>query len=273
MAALAAAVPSPHEWRDIFMKPGFLKQIAMVSMACIISLAAAALANASVVITGTRVIYPAKAREVTVKLNNNGNAPALVQSWIDDGDASVKAQQRPMPFTLTPPVFRIDPGKGQTLRVTYTKEPLPVDRESVYWLNVLEIPPKPQMSEEENRNYLQMAFRSRIKLFFRPTGLEGNAGEAAARLAWSLARSSGDGKQVVLLAKNPTPYYVTVARASVDIDGKTYESESGMIDPRGQQEFVLNGLRQIPQKQPRIQFATINDYGATVPGTFTPENR
>jgi len=252
------------------MKPAFLKQI---TVACAIALVMTTLANASVVITGTRVIYPAKAREVTVKLNNNGVAPALVQFWIDDGDTSVKAQQKPMPFTLTPPLFRIDPAKGQTLRVTYTGEPLPSDRESVYWLNLLEIPPKAQLNGEGSKNKLELAFRTRIKLFFRPAGLEGDANEAAAKLIWSLARSSGNNKQIALLAKNPTPYHVNVARASVEIGGKVYESAPGMIRPRGQQEFVLNGLLELPRKQPDIRFETINDYGANVPATFTPEKR
>jgi chaperone protein EcpD len=253
------------------MEPGFLKRIAA---ACVIALATAAPADANVVITGTRVIYPAGAREVTVKLNNNGAVPALMQAWIDDGDASVSAQQRPMPFTLTPPIFRIDPAKGQTLRVTYTREPLPSGRESVYWLNLLEIPPKTQTSDEGSQNQLQLAFRSRIKLFFRPAGLEGDANKAASRLTWSLALSFGDGgRRVVLLAKNPTPYHVTVARASVDIGGKTYESAAEMIPPRGQHEFVLKDLLELPREQPHILFETINDYGASVSAAFPPGNR
>jgi len=251
------------------MKRGFFSSLVL---ACAIGMTAA-LANASVVITGTRVIYPATAREVTVKLNNNGDAPALVQAWIDDGDASFDAQQRPMPFTLTPPVFRIDPAKGQMLRLTYTGEPLPADRESVFWLNVLEVPPKPQIAGGDGKSLLQMAFRSRIKLFFRPAGLAGDANDAANKLTWSLARASGDGKQIVLLAKNPTPYHVTVLRASVEIGGKTHDSAAGMIAPRAQHEFALPGLLELPREQPRIQFETINDYGANVPAVFTPEQR
>jgi len=42
---------------------------------------------ASVVINGTRIIYPAQEREVTIKLDNNGDSPSLVQAWLDDGDA------------------------------------------------------------------------------------------------------------------------------------------------------------------------------------------
>src|SRR5215475_3561481 len=43
-------------------------------------------AEASVVIAATRVIYDANESEVTLKLSNEGQSPALVQSWIDAGD-------------------------------------------------------------------------------------------------------------------------------------------------------------------------------------------
>jgi chaperone protein EcpD len=244
-----------------------------VVKALVIACAAAVvttLAQANVLITGTRVIYPAKAREVTVKLDNPGTVPALLQVWIDDGDASNAAQQRPMPFTLTPPVFRIDPSKGQMLRLTYTKEPLPADRESVYWLNMLEIPPKP--ANADGQNLLQMAIRTRIKVFFRPEKLEGNPNQAPAQLTWQLMPSAHDAGQVVAVAKNPTPFHVNVANARVEIDGKTYDSAAGMVEPRGQHEFVLKGLQTLPAGTPRIRFTTINDYGAVVAQTFPPED-
>ena len=41
---------------------------------------------ANIVINGTRVLYPENNKEVIVQLINTGDAPALVQSWIDDGD-------------------------------------------------------------------------------------------------------------------------------------------------------------------------------------------
>jgi len=37
---------------------------------------------ASVIISGTRVIYPSDQKELTVKLDNVGKSPVLVQSWI-----------------------------------------------------------------------------------------------------------------------------------------------------------------------------------------------
>lgn len=239
-----------------------------LALACAIG-SFATLASASVVITGTRVIYPSTEREVTVKLTNDGTEPALVQSWIDDGDDSTAAQQRAMPFTLTPPVFRLDPAKGQTLRVAYTHEALPADRESVYWLNVLEIPPKAKA--DDNRNMLQMAFRSRIKLFFRPAGLEGDANDAPSKVTWTIAKTA-DGKHVAIIAKNPTPYHVNVVSAGVDAGGKTHASAPGMIDPRGQREFVLPDLRAVPDGNARIRFETVNDFGANVSGAYPPDS-
>ncbi len=92
------------------------------------SLGGATVAHASIVVGGTRVIYNADASEVTLKLTNQGETPALAQTWIDNGDAKAAPSTIATPFTLTPPVSRIDPGKAQTLRIFYMGESLPKDR-------------------------------------------------------------------------------------------------------------------------------------------------
>ena len=78
------------------------------------------------------MLYPADQREITLKLSNEGSGPVLVQSWIDDGDPNAAPDQVKVPFTLTPPLFRLDSKKGQTLRIIYTQEPLAKDRESLF---------------------------------------------------------------------------------------------------------------------------------------------
>ena len=135
--------------------------------------------QAAVVIAGTRVVYPASEREVTINLTNKGATPLLVQSWLDEGDTKAKPENISVPFTLSPPMFRMNPAKGQTLRLLATPdavEKLPKDKESVFWLNVMEIPPKPQ-GEAANENMMQLAFKTRIKVFYRPKGLKGTADE------------------------------------------------------------------------------------------------
>ncbi|EPU4724028.1 fimbria/pilus periplasmic chaperone, partial [Escherichia coli] len=41
---------------------------------------------ADIVISGTRVIYKSDQKSVNVRLENKGNNPLLVQSWLDTGD-------------------------------------------------------------------------------------------------------------------------------------------------------------------------------------------
>ncbi|PVZ79532.1 pilus assembly protein PapD [Serratia sp. S1B] len=199
---------------------------------------------ASVVISGTRVIYPSDAKEVSVKLNNAGPSPVLVQSWIDKGDANAKPSAIQVPFVLTPPMNRVDPSKGQTLRISYTGEALPVDKESVFWLNVLEVPAKNSAKMAENR--LQMAFRSRIKLFYRPVGLSGNASDAAKTLTWS-----AQGNRIQ--ASNSSPYHVSLV--SLTLNGKKIEGQ--MIAPRGTATFNLSG-----QPGNTLSGNFVDDYGA-----------
>ncbi|HEY8587365.1 MAG TPA: fimbria/pilus periplasmic chaperone [Rhodanobacter sp.] len=226
-------------------------------------------ANASVVISGTRVVFPAAGGEVTVRLNNNGDQPVLVEAWIDDGDAQSTPDTAHVPFLTTPPLFRMNPGKGQSLRIVYTGQPLPKDRESLFWLNVLEIPPKPTSPTGEAQNTLQFAVRSRLKLFFRPAELTGNPLTAAQQLTWS---SSTEGTGYALVVHNPTPYYITFSQLALRIGNTTYTPDTGMVAPLSSLRLPIDRLGHAPATGTIVDFTTINDFGAasSYKGTITP---
>lgn len=225
--------------------------------------------QASVVIGGTRVIYQEHDREVTVKLTNEGKKPALVQSWIDAGNPNALPDATDAPFILTPPLSRIDPGQGQSLRVLYTKDPLAQDKESLFWLNVLEVPP--EMEPDEARpNALQLAFRTRIKLFFRPTGLQGSAGEAPSKVSWTFARLDEGGYG--LEAYNPTPYHVTFSRVAVKSGEKVKTNPlGGMVAPGAKVTFDIDGLTALPSGPAEVDYTYLDDYGSGVVGKAVPQ--
>lgn len=229
----------------------------------VLGLAAGAMQpHASVVIAGTRVIYNAKDTEATIKLTNEGKSPALTQVWLDKGDLKVAPSAIEVPFTVTPPVTRIDPGKGQTLRIIYTGEPLPQDHESVFWLNVLEIPPKPA-AEDAGANKLQLAFRSHIKLFFRPTGLKDSVEDAPAEITWRMTQAAG---RPALEAHNPSSYHVSFASLEVVGGGKTAKfEEGGMVAPGETKVFPLAGDL-VQGADTRVNYRAINDYGGAIRG-------
>src|SRR3546814_8406946 len=87
-----------------------LRNTSMKSLLCALGAALMALsaatgvANASVVIAGTRVVFPAANGEVTVRLNNNGEQPALVEAWIDNGAPASTPDTAHVPFLNTPPL-------------------------------------------------------------------------------------------------------------------------------------------------------------------------
>jgi chaperone protein EcpD len=235
-----------------------------------IALAAALLAghaDASVTIGGTRVVYPLAQREVTVKLDNDSKAPSLVQVWIDDGKADTAPGESKAPFMVTPPIFRMEPQKSQTLRVIYTGDALPADRESVFWLNVLDIPPKPT-GEAAESNTLQFAFRTRIKIFARPAKLEGQPEDAPAQLSWKLVPDP-DGEGQALSVTNPTPYHVSFSEFAVDGGGHSFKNDTGgMVAPEGTTVLAVPDMDGMDAGA-KVHFTAISDYAAALPGEAT----
>lgn len=98
-------------------------------------------AMAGLIAGATRMIYLPESRERTLMLANTNDYPVVIQTWIDDGDVDSTPDQTQAPFMVLPAVFKMQPGGAQGLRIINKGESLPTDRESVYWLNLYEIPP------------------------------------------------------------------------------------------------------------------------------------
>ncbi len=227
-------------------------------------LAAAPYAAAGIVVDGTRVVYPAAKREVTIQIRNPGVTPSLVQAWLDAGNPYAKPGESKVPFVMTPPLFRLDPTKAQSLRLVYTHEPLPVDRESLFWLNVLDIPPR-AAPNPELPNQLELAFKHRMKVFFRPAGLTGSAAGAPARLTWRLL--SKDGRLVGIEATNPTAYHVSLIQVTATVSGHPVTAKADMVDPFASRSFDLSGSLSAPSGPVAVNYWFVNDYGGDVSGT------
>jgi chaperone protein EcpD len=226
--------------------------------------AAAPYAVAGVVVDGTRVVYPAAKREVTINIRNPGATPSLVQAWLDAGDPHAKPGESKVPFVLTPPLFRLDPTKVQSLRLVYTHDPLPENRESLFWLNVLDIPPR-AAANSEAPNQLELAFKHRMKVFFRPAGLAGSAADAPARLTWKLL--SKDGKLVGIEASNPTAYHVSLVQVTATAGGHPVIVKADMVDPFASRRFDLTDPVAAPNGTVALEYSFVNDYGGDVKAT------
>lgn len=252
-----ARTPSPLRFAPVRPHPagGLLRRLLRLLPGVVLA-ASWPVAHASLVLTGTRLIYRAAAQQARIDVVNVGRQPQLMQAWIDAGNPDVAPQRIQVPFVLTPPMARIDPGQSQTLSVVFTGPALPADRESVFWLNVLDIPPEPH--EHAGRNYIQFAIRTRIKLLYRPASLHGGPQQAMHALRW---REVCEARHCALRVDNPTPYAIAIVELRA-LAGKRLLAGplQGTALPFQSRSWALAS----PQKVRTVKYAVVNDYGALV---------
>lgn len=199
----------------------------------------ASLAQAGTIIGGTRLIYDSAKKESSLSVSNPDKVPYLIQSWVETQSGGVEKA----PFVITPPLFRLNGGQENVLRVVRAGGNLPEDRESLYWLNIKSIP---SAAKTEDRNTLQIAVKTRIKLIYRPKAVKGMPEERTKELKWQRS-----GNQ--LLVTNPTPFYMNFQM--VTVAGKAVK-DATFVPPMGSATFSLpagagNG----------VSWKLISDYG------------
>lgn len=233
-----------------------LKTVPIVSaLLCVLAVPAA---QAAIALDRTRVIYDGSQKSVSLNISNeNKQLPYLAQGWIEDA----KGNKITSPLTVLPPVQRIEPGAKSQVKVQGlpAANALPQDRESLFYFNLREIPPR-----SDKPNTLQIALQTRIKLFYRPKTLMQTTTEMASPYQEKITLSKqGDRYQV----KNPTPYFVTIVDASNSVKGQSAAGfEPLMVEPKGSALLKASGLGNSPV------LTYINDYGGRPQLKFSCSN-
>ncbi|EFE96857.1 fimbria/pilus periplasmic chaperone [Serratia odorifera] len=203
--------------------------------------------QAAIALDRTRVIFSGDQKTMSLNVSNqNQQLPYLAQGWIEDAQGN-KIQS---PFTVLPPVQRIEPGKPSQVKIQAlpVARQLPQDRETLYYFNLREIPPR-----SDKPNTLQIALQTRIKMFYRPAAIAPQKNAAPSQEALTLTKR-GDRYQV----NNPTPYYVTLVDASTRKEGKGVAGfEPLMIAPKGSAPLSVSAAAL--GASPVLTY--INDYG------------
>jgi len=234
-------------------------------------------AQASIAIPGSRVIYKDADGEVRIALQQAGEEPSVVQVWLDEGDENAGPDTLHFPFALMPGIVRIDPEHRQIVQIQRIDETLPNDRESLLWLNVLEIPLLPGAQTDPNVLAYQPSaegFRARVKFFYRPDGLSPSPALAHQALRFSVdAGSPSD--PVRLRVSNPTPYHITFAQirlretaeAPVLAEFKAETPGQRMIAPMDELVLTLDSVSaRRPSGGVTVSFDIINDAGGLAHG-------
>lgn len=151
-------------------------------------------ANAALALDATRYIYNGNTSFISVIVNNESDEMYGGQAWIDN---ITENDTRPT-FVTTPSFFKISGKRKQVFRIMKMSDHMPKDKESIYWLNLQEIPPA------NKGNGLSMAIRTRVKLIYRPEAIvEGRSGAEQYMTIQHLP-----GQQWLV---NSTPYIFTIS--------------------------------------------------------------
>lgn len=194
-------------------------------------------ASAAIQLMATRVVYNSNNSSATLPIQNQSNSDYLVQTWLEDPNGGTTS----IPIQVVPPILKLSAGKSASLRFIYSGKSLPDNQESLYWVNIQEIPPA---SKEEN--VLQVAVHSRLKLFFRPNSLKTTLAEQAEKLEWA---KSGNQLRI----KNNGPMYISLDSLHAGIKNINLD----MIPPHGEKTINL-GSSNIGNT---VSYGYINDFG------------
>ena len=213
-------------------------------------------AYAGVSLESTRVIYKEGQRDISLKLSNTDKLKnALVQIWMDDGDPDADAGQASIPFLINPPLAKIEAAKAQVVRIAFIGEKLNPQSETVFWLNVLEIPPK---STEASQ--LSFAIRSRVKFFYRPKAIQALEPLNPEKLQWRW--DAGNSGSVQIQAINTSAFHWTITSAVAVIGQNEYDLNIvTMLSPGQAVSLPLKALERIPSGPARMRIIAINDFG------------
>jgi len=202
--------------------------------------------QASLTMDRTRVIYDAAKPGVSVVVENTDTKdPFLVQTWLESSDGKKITE----PLVALPLLQRIEPNQKKQIRINSVNEvtPLPQDKESLMYFNILGVPPKSNIE-----NVVEVVIQSRFKLFYRPKGLQ-----KYPENNWQQELKI-EKKNNQLYLNNPTPYHVVIININDSLK-KAKDFSEVIVKPNSNFVYPLNNQQ---KNGNNIMVTYLDDYGA-----------
>ncbi|MFV8760552.1 fimbrial chaperone [Yersinia enterocolitica] len=160
--------------------------------------------HAAFVLNSTRYIFDEKKENISLQVDNESTQEYGGQIWIENQ----KQSDKNVYFAPSPTFFKVAGQHKQVLRILKINDTLPKDKESLFWINVQEIPKAPK----DGANALSIALHTQVKMIYRPDILKDKRENAEKNI-----KLINDASGTVLF--NDSPYYFAVI--DVKQNGKT----------------------------------------------------
>lgn len=211
-------------------------------------------ATSSINIDRSRIIINADDKRSSFSLVSSDETPTLIQMWIDNGDPSVSPENIATPIIITRPVFKINPGQVySTDLLVVSRDNLPKDRESMFFLNIFQIPSTKKTNIANlKKQDITVFLRLRVKAFVRPNGVGPINKEELNKIEFKIERLANDS---YLSISNPTPWNVTMLDLK---SAKVSILQNLVLEPKSNKKIKLSSDK---INADNISFYVLNDFG------------
>lgn len=238
-----------------------IKKIIMLIAVLFLSYSTAAFS--SVTMLKTRIIYSSDSRFEVLKFMNNDDIPYIMQIWADKNNPNSTPDNADAPFIIQPPVFRIDPKIGRDARLIYIGEGLPQDKESLFYLNIAQIPPKNLNQDIKEGNSFTVIVHHRLKIFYRPSAIESQINNVEKQITF-LKDTNGN-----ITVKNNSPFFVSFASLeATNTSGQKFAFKSTMISPLSTETLLPETNNKLSFSPDKITYKCLNDLGGQNSATY-----
>ncbi|WP_350025327.1 fimbrial biogenesis chaperone [Providencia rettgeri] len=210
-----------------------------------------AYSNGGISLSQTRIVFDSNMKNAKLSINNQSDRVYLINSRIYENN-SLEKNNITDSFLITPPLFRLENNTQNTLMITPNNlSTLPLDRESVFYLSILAIPSTKKSDEQQETllsSKVSVGIRMWIKLFYRPDNLNSSLSNEFGNLLFSNENNR-------LVIKNPTPYYITIAKLDINEKPINIREQGAMIAPFSSNNYVYS------EKINKVSWSAINEHG------------
>ncbi|OON39437.1 hypothetical protein BTJ39_14255 [Izhakiella australiensis] len=161
-------------------------------------------------INATRLIYKQGEKSINTEVRNTTTGDTYLVSASVIGTSEGKQSRY---FIVTPPLFRLEAGETNKIRISMLNADLPHDRESLFFFKATAIPSakekKKNAKEDQTFGAVKFGVSNIIKLFYRPDGLHSSPEDAQRKLRFVPEKNG-------IKVTNDSPYYVSFSSIRID---------------------------------------------------------
>lgn len=226
-------------------------------------------APAAVIPQQSRLIFHPGEVQIPLLLVNSGEAPVLIQTWVDSGSPETSPGSKAFPFVALPGVFTLNKEEKKQIAVLRTElaAQLPQDRESLYWLNLYEISSVKKSTIKSDNDKISMALNTQLKVINRPFMDTMPFAARIKAVTFQVRKKQG---QAFIHTINRSRYFFTPGKMTLTVGGKRYSvylDGDKTLAPFSSKDYPLMGDTLSAASHAILDYTALDDQGN--PQAFT----